>query len=87
MIASLPINAFSPFQILQGVPECSIADQISFEPAQRIEIDATFNPALASEFDKARLSQFQSVKVVPVEKPTTEVCIAPTTGKEHIICE
>jgi hypothetical protein len=87
LIASLPINAFSPFQILQGVPECSIADQISFDPAQRIEIDATFNPALASEFDKALRSQFQSVKVVPVENPSTEVCTAPTTGKEHIICE
>ena len=87
MIASLPINAFLPSHIEQGVPECNIADQISFDPAHRIDILATFNPALDKEFDKALLSQFQSVKVVPVLKPSTEVCTAPTTGKEHIICE
>ena len=69
------------------MPECNIADQISLLPAHKIEIEATFNPALLSEFDKALRSQFQSVKVVPVENPSTEVCTAPTTGKEHIICE
>mgnify|MGYP003626259125 CR=1 len=69
----MPINAFSPFQILQGVPEWSIALQISLDPAHKIDIDATFNPAFAKEFDKARLSQFQSVNVVPVDIPTTDV--------------
>ena len=72
-MASEPINAFLPFQILQGVPLWSIADQTALLPAHNTDIDATFNPAFASEFDKARLSQFQSVKVVPVDIPTTDV--------------
>jgi len=81
----LPINAFLPFHILHGVPLCNIADQTSLEPAQRIEILATFNPALLKLFANALRSQFQSVKVVPVDIPTTDVLTAPTTGKEHII--
>ena len=81
----MPINAFLPFHILHGVPECSIADQTSFDPAHKIDIDATFKPAFDNVFESARRSQFQSVKVVPVEIPTTVVLTAPTTGKEQII--
>lgn len=62
-----------------------MADHTALLPAQRTEIDATFKPALLKEFDNALRSQFQSVKVVPVDIPTTEVCTAPTTGNEQII--
>ena len=86
-MASLPINAFLPFQILQGVPECNIADQTALLPAQRTDIDATFNPAFERLLLNALRSQFQSVNVVPVDIPTTDVLTAPTTGKLHIICE
>jgi len=86
-MASLPIRAFEPFQILQGVPECNIADQTALLPAHNTLILATFNPAFERLLLNARLSQFQSVNVVPVDIPTTEVCTAPTTGKEQIICE
>jgi len=86
-MASLPMSAFEPSQILQGVPLCNIALHTSFDPAQRIDILATFNPAFDNVFESALLSQFQSVNVVPLEIPTTDVCTAPTTGKEQIICE
>jgi hypothetical protein len=53
-------------------------------PAQRTDIDATFNPALLREFDNILRSQFQSVNVVPEEIPTTDVDTLPTTGKLQI---
>jgi hypothetical protein len=81
------MSAFLPFHMLQGVPECNIALQTALLPAHRTDIDATFNPAFAKEFDNALRSQFQSVKVVPVDIPTTDVDTAPTTGKEQIIWE
>ena len=73
--------------MLQGVPLWSIALQTALLPAQRTEIDATFNPALLKLLLNALRSQFQSVNVVPVDIPTTDVLTAPTTGKEQIIWE
>ena len=83
----MPINAFLPFHILQGVPECSMADQTSSEPAHKILILATFKPDFERTWANALRSQFQSVKVVPVDIPTTVVLTAPTTGKLQVICE
>ena len=76
-----------PFQIEQGVPLCNIALQTSRDPAHKIEMLATFKPDFDSTCASALLSQFQSVKVVPLDIPTTDVETAPTTGKEQIICE
>ena len=84
-MASEPIRAFEPSHMLQGVPLCNIADHTALLPAHKILILATDNPALLKLLLNCLLSQCQSVNVVPVDIPTTEVCTAPTTGKLHII--
>ena len=61
-----------------------MADQTALLPAQRTDIDATFNPALLKLLLNCLRSQFQSVKVVPEEIPTTDVETLPTTGNEQI---
>jgi len=81
----LPISAFLPFHILQGVPLCNMADHTALLPAHNTLILATLSPALLKLLLNALRSQFQSVKVVPVDIPTTDVLTAPTTGKEQII--